>query len=589
MLAPPSEPTMSHATAIAISQDESERPDLDAALAELREHRTTWARLPVVDKIAMLEKLIARADEHAQRWVQVATDGKQLPPDSPWVGEEWVSGPWAFIGGCQALAHTLRAIEQGGLPEFPGVRALPDGRAAVKVFPVSGYDALLLNGYRAEVWMQDGVTPDNLHEHVASFYRSPGDEAGALALVLGAGNITSIPALDAVYRLFVMGHVTMVKFNPVNDWLGPVFEDVFAPMVEAGFVRFAYGGADVGSYLTRHPAVEQMHLTGSEATYDRIVFGGGEEGRARKARDEPEIDKPFTAELGGVGPMIVIPGGPWKPADLRFQAEAIVTAKLHNAGHNCVAAQVLILPEEWEHADALEQEIKNVLSELPPRVAWYPGTAKRQADIKARHENHQEFNGDVPPTLLADIDAKDEHFAFCEEFFGGLLAVTRLPGDDPETFWRNAVAFANDRLHGTLGANVIVHPKTMTAMGDAFDAGLHELRYGAIGVNVWNAAAYLLPCCTWGAYPGHARNDIESGVGVVHNAFMFDKPQKTIAYGPFAPAPRALLQGELHMSPKPLWFVTNKMAHVVGERVTHFAANPSPLRLPAIFAAALRG
>ena len=567
----------------------SERPELDADLVVLREHRAEWAQLPVRDKIALLEALIARTDEHAERWVQVATEGKQLPPDSPWVGEEWVSGPWAFIGACQAMAQTLRSIADDELPHFPQVRALPDGRAAVQVFPVSTYDALLLSGYRAEVWMQDGVTPDNLSEHVASFYRKPGKAPGAVALVLGAGNITSIPVLDAAYRLFVMGHVTLVKFNPVNAWLGPVFEDVFAPLVEAGFVRFAYGGGDVGAYLTRHPHVDELHLTGSEATYDRIVFGDGEQGRARKERDEPVVDKPFTAELGGVGPVIVIGGGPWKDADLRFQAEAIVTAKLHNSGHNCVAAQVLVLPESWEHAADLERHIKEVLSELPARVAWYPGAAERREDAVQRQGEYQSFNDYVPATLLLDVPAHEDHFAFQEEFFGVVLAVTRLPGDTPEAFWRNAVAFANDELHGTLGANVIVHPRINKEMGDAFEQGLRDLRYGAIGVNVWNAAAYLLPYCTWGAFPGHPRNDIESGNGVVHNAFMFDAPQKTVAYGPFAPAPRALLQGEMHISPKPLWFVTNKMAHVVGEKITHFAAKPSPLRLPGIFAAALRG
>ena len=54
----------------------------------------------------------------------------------------------------------------------------------------------------------------------------------------------------------------------------------------------------------------------------------------------------MTSELGGVGPTIVVPG-PWTDADIEFQAEHILTMKLHNAGSNCVAAQVLVLPREW--------------------------------------------------------------------------------------------------------------------------------------------------------------------------------------------------------------------------------------------------
>jgi hypothetical protein len=48
---------------------------------------------------------------------------------------------------------------------------------------------------------------------------------------------------------------------------------VFAPFVAAGFVEFVYGGADVGRYCNHHQLVDSVHLTGSEATYNNIVFG----------------------------------------------------------------------------------------------------------------------------------------------------------------------------------------------------------------------------------------------------------------------------------------------------------------------------
>lgn len=41
----------------------------------------------------------------------------------------------------------------------------------------------------------------------------------------------------------------------------------------AGFVEFVYGGADVGRHCTQHALVDSVHLTGSEATYNNIVFG----------------------------------------------------------------------------------------------------------------------------------------------------------------------------------------------------------------------------------------------------------------------------------------------------------------------------
>ncbi len=559
------------------------------AVAELREHAAEWANWSVEEKVVMLRELVSRADDQAAWWVETAAKGKQLEPGSVWVAEEWVSGPWAFIEWCQAAIETLNAIREGQLPHWPPVRASSRGIAIVRVFPASRWDAILLNGVSAEVHMQEGVTPQNLGDHVGAFYAQE-DPPGTVAVVLGAGNITSIAVLDSIYRLFVMGHVVMLKMNPVNEWMGPVFESILEPLVARGWLRFAYGGAEIGKLLTTHELVDEIHLTGSEHTYDAIVFGVGPEGQRRKASNEPLNTKPVTAELGGVGPSIVVPGGAWTAQDIRFQAENIVTQKLHNSGHNCVAAQVLVVPDEWALTDELLDAIEAVMRELPPRAAWYPGADTRQSDAAARHTDHVLIpNGDVPRTILCNVPADEDHFAFQEEFFGVVLAVTRLPGATPAEFWSNAVAFANDRLRGTLGATVTIHPSVRGDLGEAFDRGIEELRYGAIGVNIWNAAAYLLARGAWGAYPGHQPTDIQSGVGTVHNAFMFDKPAKTVVTGPFAPMPRAWKTGDFHLAPKPLWFVTNKTAHITARRVTHFAARPSFAGLPGIFAAALRG
>lgn len=36
-----------------------------------------------------------------------------------------------------------------------------------------------------------------------------------------------------------------------------------------------YGGGKEGAYLVNHPIVANIHLTGSAATYDAIVWGPG--------------------------------------------------------------------------------------------------------------------------------------------------------------------------------------------------------------------------------------------------------------------------------------------------------------------------
>ena len=65
----------------------------------------------------------------------------------------------------------------------------------------------------------------------------------------------------------------------------------------------------MGAYLTTHPMVDAIHVTGSHATHEAIVWGPpGPEREARKARHDPVIKKPVTSELGNVSPAVVVPG-----------------------------------------------------------------------------------------------------------------------------------------------------------------------------------------------------------------------------------------------------------------------------------------
>ncbi len=562
---------------------------LDAALQVLSAHKQEWATLAVQHKLELLRQMLPLLETQAQAWVDAAVRGKQIEPSSPWVGEEWISGPWALAAGLNGYIHTLEAVARGQAPQLPGVGTRANGQVLVRVFPWNWSQWLLLNGISSEVWMQPDVTLANLAEHMAVFYQQR-NPRGRVSLVLGAGNINAIPALDTLYKLFAEGQVVLLKLNPVNEYLAPIFDRVFAPLIALGYLRIVTGGADVGSYLTRHPAVDELHITGSERTHDAIMYGTGPEGAARKARDERLIDKRFTSELGGVGPTIVIPG-PWSDADIRFHAEQIATMKLHNSGCNCVAAQVLVLPQAWARSGELLDAVRQQMRTLPPRVAYYPGTAERQRALLAAHPETEILgDGPLPRMLVANLDANaPDEYCFREEFFGPMLAQTSLPGATPAEYLRNAVRFANERLSGTLGASILVHPHTLRALGSTFDEAIAELRYGAIGINIWNAAAFLAAESAWGAYPGHTYADVQSGIGVVHNTFLLDRTEKTVTRGSFYPFPRGLLHGDFSLLPRPPWFVTNKTARSTAEQITRFNIAPQLWRLPKIFISALRG
>jgi acyl-CoA reductase-like NAD-dependent aldehyde dehydrogenase len=584
----------SHTSVSTLQPRETDKATIDRAVAHLNEKKQTWADLPIPRKITYLYQLIHRVEDVAERWVIAAAQAKGIPLDSPFVGEEWLSGPWAIIHALKGYIATLWSIEKTGAPPLRAgaARTLDNGQVAVNVFPGTVYERILENGISAEIWMQPGVTIANLKENMASWYRQT-SHTGKVALVLGAGNVASIAPLDVLHKLLAEGQVCLLKMNPVNDYLGPFIEEIFAPLIAESFLQTAYGGVAVGEYLCQHPGIEEIHITGSAATYDAIVFGVGTDGAERKRANTPGNPRRITSELGNVSPTIVVPG-PWTQADLRYQAEQIVTQKMHNGGFNCIALQVLVLPANWDKTDALIDEIRRVMQATPLRQAYYPGAGKRQAATIAAHPDAEIIDPadehTVPRTFVHHVDASDPNeFCFRVEAFGGVLTETRLSGDDPAAYLRNAVAFCNDMLWGTLGANVIIHPASIKALGANFEQAIADLKYGCVAINAWTGLGFLLAESSWGAYPGHTPDDIQSGIGVVHNRYLFDRPQKSVVRAPFYPFPRSILRGSMTLFPKPPWFVTHKTAAETSKQLVDFEAHPGVLRLLKVTVTALRG
>ena len=44
--------------------------------------------------------------------------------------------------------------------------------------------------------------------------------------------------------------------------------------MEAGYVEVVYGATKEGAFLCNHGLIKSIHLTGSTATYDAVVWGG---------------------------------------------------------------------------------------------------------------------------------------------------------------------------------------------------------------------------------------------------------------------------------------------------------------------------
>ncbi len=553
---------------------------MDVAIQVLQDHKKDWVVSTLRERVALIDELIQDFFTSSQRWVDAGQSVKGTAETAP--GEEWLAGVFPVIKNLRQLRQSLLDIEMHGHPKIPGeVKTLSNGQVVAPVFPLTTYDRIFFTGVTAEIWMEPGVTAKELPQTQATIYRDT-QRDGKVALVLGAGNVASIGPMDIFNKLFLEDQVVIIKMNPVNAYLGPLMEEAFHSLIEKGFLRVTYGGAAEGSYLCNHAGIDEIHITGSDKTFDAIVFGTGTEGATRKTQNQPMLTKHITGELGNVSPVIVVPGE-WSASDLAYQAEHIVSMLTNNAGFNCNATRVVIMHKEWEQREQLVQKIRDVLKKVPTRTSYYPGAQDRQKMFVAQHPDAEQIGTanaqELPWTLIADVDAQHtDDVCFTTEAFCGLFAETTLEAASVVEYIDKAVAFANEDLWGTLNATILVHPTSLKdpAIAAAVERAIANLRYGSIGLNYWAGTSFALCSTTWGAFPGHSLNDIQSGNGVVHNTLMFSRPQKSVLRAPF------------RSTPTPPWFATcGKAAAKVFPKLVDLEAKPSPWKVPAILLAAL--
>lgn len=559
--------------------------DLDRAIADLEGGVSELRQMDPKAKAALLRSMIPRALATAKAQVEAACAAKGLDPTSNLAGEEWLAGPCATLGNLRHLATSLDDIATSGRPRLPrGAVRVKNGRIEVKVYPQTAMDAAMFRGFEAYVLIQDGTDRASVPVDQAEYYQKGVGKEGGVSLVLGAGNVASIPPMDALYKVFVEGKVVLLKMSPVNAYLGPFLEEAFAPLCERGMLRVVYGGGDVGAYLASHRGVTDIHITGSASTHDRIVWGPpGEEQARRKAENDPALKKPITSELGNVSPILVTPGL-YAKDELWFQARSVATQVVNNASFNCNAAKMLVLPRAWAQRGLFLDMLKKALAAAPPRKAYYPGAFDRYSDLVGGRTSAvkagAESEGCIPWTLVEELDPKDKgERLFSTEPFCGIISEVEVGSTDPEEFLDAATRFCNERLWGTLSASIIAHHlhEESASVSEALEKAVRELRYGAITINHWPGLVYGLVVPPWGGHPSSTLADVQSGIGFVHNTLMLGRIEKAVVRGP------------LRASPKPPYFLDNKRMRDVGERFASFAADPGWGKLISVASAAMRG
>jgi acyl-CoA reductase-like NAD-dependent aldehyde dehydrogenase len=572
-------PSESAFAPVVVAPPSEDLRQLDQAIEKVHGSARVFAKLSFDERIALCRSMLQGYVRVAGESVAVACRAKGIGPGSQQEGEEWMTGPLPIVRHMRLLCEQLAYIRDHGTTRIGKIIQRPDGRLGVRLFPSSLRDALLMMGVTIDAHMQPDVTRQDIDRTRAAFYKNP--HSGRTALVLGAGNFASIPVMDVLTKMFNEGTVCVLKMNPVNAYLGPFFEEAFRQAIDRGFLAVVYGGVKEGEYLVRHPKIDEIHITGSDRTYDSIVWGpAGPEQEKRRAANRPLLSKPIIAELGNVSPIIIVPG-PYTSRQLRSMAEDIAGYFTMNASFICCVAKIVILPKDWPQRGEFTAALEGVLKTIAPRKAYYPGAADRFETFlrgRTRVLRIGEAGTDTLPWAIANIDAENETDPlFTTESFCPVLGITEAGNNDPADFLERAVDFANERLWGTLSATLVVHPAVQKNMSAAVERAIDRLNYGTVCVNAFPGMSFGLANPPWGAYPGSTRQDIQSGSGWVHNTAMLEGVEKVVARFP------------LTVVPKQVYFQSHRTARILMKRMTFLEETTGWSKVPGVVLAAMRG
>jgi hypothetical protein len=553
---------------------------MDRALDELSAHRQEWVDLPLEERIAIAEQVHHDYPKVWERWVEFSVAAKGVDERKTGNDREWLE--IAVVSRIHTVVlRSLREILRRGRPKVPGgYRMLGSGQVAARVYPDSLTHGLAFRGTETDVWLEPGVSLAEARSAQASAYRERHRE-GKIALVLGGGNASSLPSSDSFHKLFHDLRVVILKMNPVNPYLGPLLEEAYGALIERGFLRIVYGGSDEGNHLVHHELVDEVHMTGSDRSFEAIIFGPGEEGRQRKLAGTPLVTKPVEGKLGCITPWVVVPGE-WKEADVQEQAAKMAFWMMRNEGYLCFAPRILILHKGWPLREAFRNAFVDSLSQVEPIRAYYPGSAETQRAFVEAHPEAIQIGGGsedhVPWTVIPDLDPEvTDDICFRRESFSGMCGEMALEAPNIPEFLHKAVEFLNATVWGTLSATLVASPESLAdpATERAVEQAIADLRYGTVALNMCGTFGFSTMMAPWGGYPGSDISDIQSGVAKVGNYLMLHRPEKTVVRAPF------------RMTPYP-FLGSAKDLHVFCRKLAEFEVRPSLRKLPGLFLSGIR-
>jgi 1-pyrroline-5-carboxylate dehydrogenase len=306
----------------------------------------------------------------------------------------------------------------------------------------------------------------------------PGERDEMVYIPLGVGivippwNFPLAILAGMTIATLVTGNTAIIKPSSETPTLAAKFADV---LLEAGFPELSFtlltgSGAAVGDTLVQHPKTRFVAFTGSRDVGLRI-----NELAAKTAPGQIWI-KRVVAEMGGKDAIVVDAN-----SDIDKAVEGVLFSAFGYQGQKCSACSRAIVDAKIydQFLDKLTTRAKAikvgptddaanymgpVISESARKaILGYIETGKKEGRLVVGDAAAPEGGYFVPPTIIADVDAKARIFQ--EEIFGPVLAVTKAKDFD------HALDLANDTQYGLTGAVYSNDPKHLKEARERFHVG----------------------------------------------------------------------------------------------------------------------
>lgn len=336
--------------------------------------------------------------------------------------------------------------------------------------------AMLLESLRARVIARGALNFRNYADLALAHQERVWSSRGTLNRVIRmpAGPTVIITPWNAPFMLstwkcapaLAVGNTVILK---PAEW-SPLSASVLADLIDqAGFPPGVFNivqgiGEEVGAALVGDPRVKRISFTGSPETA-RLI------GAAAAANIVP-----FTAELGGKGPLIVC-----ADSDLRAAAKK-AAGQFDDSGQVCLAGTRILVDESvreaflaYFHAFTDQHVLgdsRDATTTISPmihpdhlaRVAGFVDRARADGDVIVRGGSRLKKDGLwYLPTLIEPKSNQSE--VVQKEIFGPVLTFQTFTSED------EAIALANSTVYGLSGIVYTRDPDRADRLGRAIRAG----------------------------------------------------------------------------------------------------------------------